>query len=127
MISDENKHEQEKFYKIWKDKVNQIAFQQCYDFSKMSDTQNHAPEDNGIEAYCCSQLWQLLAITHEGDVLPCMQDYGHENVLGNLKTHTIYECWHSPKLKKFRRLHLENKWRDISMCKRCVNCLETGK
>ena len=124
VISDENKNEQKKFYDLWKDKVNVIAFQQCYDFSKMKRSSNYELKNQAFSTYCCSQLWQLLTVTCEGDILICEHDYGHENVLGNLKTHTIYECWHSDTTKRFRELHFKNRWYEIPMCRKCINSVE---
>lgn len=119
VISEENECEKDKFYELWKDKVNLIAFQQCYDFSKMRRSNDYKLEGEPHK-HRCSLLWQLLTISCEGDVLICERDYDHENVLGNLKTHTIYECWHSDKMNTFRKLHLENRWHEIPMCLRCV-------
>lgn len=114
IVSEENEHEQQKFFDLWKNKVNMIAFQKCRDYSKQSD--EVAPMD-----FCCSQLWQLLCVTWEGDIIPCLQDYNHENVLGNIKTHTLKECWHSKQLNNFREVHLHKKAQSISMCSRCID------
>jgi len=128
VISDENKHEQDAFFELWKDKVNLIAFQQCYDFSKMNTTGNEENKENDKEKlqkkYCCSQLWQLLTVTYDGDILICERDYQRKKVLGNLKTHTLYECWHSDEMNRFRELHLQNRWSEIPMCQKCVTCVE---
>ena len=124
VVCDENKHEQETFYELWKDKVNVIAFQQFYDFSKGKDSDGVNLSNLGCVPYCCGQLWQLLAISCDGDILPCLHDYEHENVLGNLKTHSLYECWHSEKMNRYRELHIKNRWHEIPMCCRCVNSVE---
>lgn len=124
VISEYNRHEQEKFYELWKEKVNLIAFQKCYDFSEMLGSIDRISKGQGPNMYCCSQLWQLLTVTCDGDILICERDYNHENVLGNLKTHTIYECWHSDKMNRFREFHLKNRWDEISMCRRCVGCVD---
>lgn len=121
VISEENKHEQKKFYDLWKDKVNVIAFQKCYDFSKFKRSNNDGLKDLAVSKYCCNQLWQLLTVTCNGDIIICERDYGHKYLLGNLKTHTIYECWHSDTMKKFRELHLKNRWHEIPLCRKCVN------
>lgn len=113
IVSEENKHEQLMFFNLWKDKVNLIAFQKCRDYTKQN--QGNFPTE-----FRCSQLWQLLCVTWEGDIVPCLQDYEHENVLGNIKTHTIKECWHSQKLQHFRAQHLNRRAQEIPMCSRCI-------
>ena len=125
VVSEENKHEQQKFFDMWKLKVNMIAFQQCYDFSKMTkgtDDQNCDKIEK--RNYFCSQLWQLLTITCEGHIIICERDYNNEFILGNLKTHTIYECWHSKEMSRFRELHKNNKWNEIPMCRKCVTSVK---
>jgi radical SAM protein with 4Fe4S-binding SPASM domain len=124
LISEENKHEQSKFYELWKDKVNVIAFQQCYDFKKLY--KGFEMKEGFPDRYSCAQLWQLLTITHDGDILICEHDYNHGYVLGNLKTHTIHECWNSDTMNRFRKLHRENRWQELSMCRNCINCIEGG-
>ena len=126
IVSEENKHEQKIFYDLWKDKVNVISFQQCYDFTQLSPLVDNESENYPIAKHTCSQLWQLLTITYEGDILVCERDYFHQHVLGNLRTHTIYECWHSKMIDKFRKLHLENRWHEIPLCRKCVNSVDRG-
>lgn len=126
VVSEENKHEQKKFYELWKDKVNVISFQQCYDFTQWNSCDESELENYSVAKYICSQLWQLLTITYEGDILVCERDYSHHYVLGNLRTHTIYECWHSETMNKFRKLHMENRWHEIPLCRKCVNSVNRG-
>lgn len=120
VICEQNKHEQEKFYNLWKDKVNIIAFQQLYNYTQFNLSNNIQSENYLPIKYRCAQLWQLLTITWEGDILVCERDYAHNHIIGNLKTHSIYECWHSDTLNKFRKLHKDNCWHEIPMCHRCI-------
>lgn len=124
VISDENKHEQKRFYELWKDKINVIAFQQCYDFSEMKRSSNYRFKNQIAGMHSCNQLWQVLTITCDGDILVCERDYNHEKVLGNLRTDTIYNCWHSDTMKNFRERHLRNRWYEIPMCQRCIASVE---
>ncbi len=120
VVSDENRHEQKKFYDLWKDKVNVISFQKCYDFSKITSDEHR--QDSGLARKPhCTQLWQLLTITYKGDIIVCEHDYKHEYVLGNLRTHTIYECWNSLVMNKFRKLHASGRAQEIPLCRRCLS------
>ena len=122
IVSDDNRHEMQAFYDLWKDKVNIVAFQQEYDFAKR-EALHGIYKKLGKDTFCCSEPFQLLTITRDGDIILCIHDYAHEVVLGNLKTHTIYECWHSETMNKFRSLHLQNRWNEVSPCSKCVNCM----
>lgn len=122
IVSEANKHERQAFYDMWKDKVNIVAFQQEYDFAKR-ESLHGVFEKRRKEPFCCSEPFQLLTVTRDGDIILCIHDYAHEVVLGNLKTHTIYECWHSETMNKFRSLHLQDRWNEVSPCSKCVNCM----
>jgi len=117
VVSEENRHEQKKFYELWKDKVNVISFQKLYDFEKTYGDKG-APKDR------CSQLTQLLTVNCKGDINICEHDYNREYVLGNLATHTIHECWHSEQMNRFRDLHRNNSFHEIPMCCRCVSSVD---
>jgi len=125
VVTETNKHQQKAFYEFWKDKVNVIAFQQEYDFSGKNQqamvSKLKAAVDMKLKP--CNLLWEHMMITHEGDIT-CNHDYNHDSALGNLKTHTIHECWNSPKMKMYRQLHQSNRWCEIDMCKKCVTRID---
>lgn len=114
---DVNKHESQQFLDFWKDKANLVAFQDCRDYSKDLDD----IEVDEKKEYLCEGLWHLMMISADGSIMPCLQDYRHECTLGNLKTHTIEECWKSEKMGQLRKMHLEGRWHEIPMCRRCVS------
>jgi len=123
VVSDLNRHEMQPFFDFWKDKVNMITFQQQYDFSSVKDEQL-LKEAQGKKVAPCSLLWQHLNIMYGGEIT-CMHDYNHDNILGNVKTHTIHECWNSDEMNSFRDLHKNNKWCDIKMCQKCVSRVQS--
>lgn len=124
VVSEENKHEQTTFYDYWKSKVNLISFQRYYDFKAINSNKAGPPQRPHI-THCCTQLFQLLTITYTGDILLCERDYSHEHVLGNLHTHTIYDCWNSETMNGFRKLHKHNRWHEVPLCRRCVTSVYT--
>jgi len=121
VVSEENRHEQARFYDLWKDKVNVISFQKMYDFEKSHSDTGAAAKDCSAMKYRCSQLTQLLTVNCNGDIYICEHDYNREYVLGNLATHTIHECWHSEQMNRFRELHKNNRFHEIAMCCKCVS------
>lgn len=124
VVSDDNKHEQSKFYDLWKDKVNVVSFQKLYDFEKSHSAKGSIVNECSAKKHKCSQLWQLLTINCNGDISICEHDYNHAHVIGNLHTHTIKECWHSDKLNMFRQLHNDDRYYEIPMCCKCVNSVD---
>lgn len=67
----------------------------------------------------CWKLWHACVITWDGMVVPCCFDKDASHRLGDLKTDTFREIWHSKAYKNFRQLLL--KGRDqIDICKNCT-------
>lgn len=123
VVSEENRHEQAKFYELWKDKVNVISFQKLYDFTKSHSEEAPVQDCSGMK-YRCSQLTQLLTVNCNGDIYICEHDYNKKYVLGNLATHTIHECWHSEPINRFRELHRTGRFHEIAMCCKCVGSVD---
>jgi radical SAM protein with 4Fe4S-binding SPASM domain len=60
-----------------------------------------------------------MVVLFDGTVLMCCGDHHSKNPIGNVKTQTIRDLWHSPELKAMRRLHKEHRYDEISACKDC--------
>ena len=119
VVTEANRHEQGAFFDYWKDKVNVVAFQQEYDFSAHGNKLRLERKDRPKGLKPCSLLWQHLCVTHSGQIT-CMHDYQHDNVLGNVKTHSLHECWNSSEMNRFRELHKSDRACDIAMCEKCL-------
>ncbi len=61
-------------------------------------------------------------ITYDGFLSACCFDHSHTWQMGDLKTSTFMEAWHSNKFQKLRRTHLE---KDLSGTP-CVKCVAYG-
>lgn len=119
VVTDANRHEQKAFFDFWKDKVNVVAFQQEYDFSARGDKLRLERKDRPRGLKPCALLWQQLCVTHAGHIT-CMHDYQHDNLLGNISTHSLHDCWNSSEMNRFRELHKSDRACDISMCEKCL-------
>lgn len=119
VVTETNKHEQKAFFDYWKDKVNVIAYQQEYDFSANGNKLRLERQDRPKGLKPCSLLWQHLCVTHAGHIT-CMHDYQHDNLLGNVKTHTLHDCWNSAEMNRFRDLHKQDRACDVAMCEKCL-------
>jgi radical SAM protein with 4Fe4S-binding SPASM domain len=69
--------------------------------------------------YPCYHLWLAPGIHWNGDVSICCDDYQRKTLLGNLKDKTLHEIWTGEKIKKYRELHLQGKYDQISLCRDC--------
>lgn len=67
----------------------------------------------------CDRLWYQLAISQDGFVSPCIADWNGTGFIGNVKKESIFDIWHSPKLKEMRRQHIDGEYSRLAMCKDC--------
>ncbi len=57
-------------------------------------------------SYHCDYYYYHLLITIQGNIKPCI---GFETILGNVRTHTLKECWEHPFMDKIRNIKKELK------------------
>lgn len=117
IVQESNRHEVDKFSEMWAPKVNMIAFQKRKDFFRIL-SKDHIEKPN-VEFHC-TQLFTMMMIDHLGNIHICNHDYNHDNILGNLRTHSIKECWHSYTMKSLRDVHSNGRWDTFEFCRRCV-------
>ncbi len=70
----------------------------------------------------CSYLTQRLAVFWDGDVTLCCMDYNNRFQLGNITSQTIEDIWLSDKIADFRKLHIDDKRKNMPICRHCHAC-----
>ncbi|GEM_PF-5531039 len=74
--------------------------------------------------YPCSYLWQRLTIYADGTVTTCSRDYDAQyNRIGNVNSNSIYDLWHSTRLREMRKKHLHGGRKAYQICAVCENYL----
>jgi len=77
----------------------------------------------GDPSALCYQPWRHLAITWDGRVTPCCQDFDCKMELGRFPENDLFELWNGEKLKRIRSDLIEHSFSDLSsFCQNC-NCL----
>src|SRR5690606_23476189 len=71
----------------------------------------------------CWKMWHSCVVTWDGKVVPCCFDKDAQYVMGDLRTHSFAEVWHSEAYTRFRETLL-NARKDIEICR---NCTEGGR
>ena len=71
----------------------------------------------------CTYLTQRLTIFWNGDTTTCCMDYNNRFNLGNIKKISIKNIWLSEKMNNFRKMHIEGKRMEMSICKHCHACI----
>lgn len=69
--------------------------------------------------FACPQLYQRMVIGADGKVMPCSNDEGGRNILGDVSMSSIYDIWNSAEFNKFRKKHVDGKFKEIEVCKLC--------
>ena len=114
----DNKDEIVKYVLLWKDIVNRIGFSRYRSSKRILEDQRRVTQ-NPTATVPCSQLWQRLLITFDGQVLMCCGDHKALNPLGDIQKMSLREIWQSDLLEQYRLLHLENRSNQIPACSIC--------
>ena len=67
----------------------------------------------------CTYIFYAMAVNADGTVSACCPDWDQKLIIGDLHHETLRNIWHSPAMKKLRRLHLQGKRRDNPVCRSC--------
>ncbi|MCP4650693.1 MAG: radical SAM protein [PVC group bacterium] len=116
--SDINKHETERFYHYWKDKVDEITVSYCQDFGS---TEKIDPEDIPAHSFVCKQPFQRLVIMTDGTVCVCATDVMGEISIGNIQDSKLIDLWNCSKINELRQQHKAGKYQHNPMCRICVH------
>jgi len=71
------------------------------------------------ENFICQYPWERIVIAYNGDTQCCTGWNAKEIILGNIKTKSIYEMWHSEELNRIRKLHAEGRRMELGACADC--------
>ena len=66
----------------------------------------------------CPQPFYMLSVWANGDVTPCDALY-KACILGNVKSNTLSDMWHSDRIRQFCKIHLGKQKNRIVECKNC--------
>ncbi|GAB4169042.1 MAG: radical SAM protein [Thalassobaculales bacterium] len=122
MIRQDSNHDEwpayEAFWKQHLQPTDRIYFHHIFNWG--GQLQGFKPIAGSYEPNLpCVALWSLLVIFGNGDVPLCNVDYNNKFPTGNVRDHSIAEVWRSAVMAERRRLHLENRKAEISICANC--------
>ncbi len=67
----------------------------------------------------CGTLWNSIIVLWNGQVSACCVDFDGKMIMGNVYQTTLKEIWNGKKYLKYRKLHLEGKFHELSPCDVC--------
>jgi len=120
VIQKANAHEAEAFKKFWQNIVDYVhvqIYQKPYETSEDFRIQGCEIPSEGFR---CDQPYNRIVIRADGTVLPCCSFYAYELSMGNVTNSTVYDIWNSKQFKELRKLHFEGRYKENSICNKCV-------
>jgi radical SAM protein with 4Fe4S-binding SPASM domain len=67
----------------------------------------------------CPIPFASASVLHNGDVLMCTHDWAREEVIGNLRDHTLAELWNGKRMREIRALISQRQYEAIPACRHC--------
>ena len=114
----ENVNELSLYHKRWKGIVDHVKGTANISYS-YADYKKEKKDNVPLRQETCMNIWERMTVHWNGDVSMCCEDVDGDYTVGNLSEMTIKEAWNSKKLSHFRKLHKENRFREIALCKNC--------
>ena len=117
-----NKDEEKDFINKWERIVDQVDIQ---NYSNLVGVFQDVDQGKKIESDTCKDPFRRVAILADGTVQCCCNNYEEiqpEIILGNVREHSVYELWHSDKMKKIQKMFLNKEQAAYpEYCKKCLN------
>lgn len=118
VLCDKNKHEEEDFKKMWKDKKVRIVVKYMHNFLTQG-TSYLTDKLSDKQLLPCMQPFMHLMIYWNGDLGLCCWDADHYINLGNIKDKSIIEIFNTEQYKNIRKSMLDGDCKHIFPCNKC--------
>jgi len=116
-----NYNEWDNYYNFWRrytSEVDRVYYHNIFNWGGQLD--NYKSIEKSFEPNLpCVALWSLMVFFANGDVPLCNVDYNNKYPTGNIMKSSIEELWKSKIMNERRKLHLNGKKKDISICANC--------
>lgn len=116
IVMDSNFKEIPQFINKWKDRVDYIDFQRCFDFSYIDKEAKIDPK--ALRNSFCSGPFYSLSIWANGDVTAFCSFYDLKLIVGNVHEESLEEIWSGDKIKKIREQISSKNFNPI--CQKCL-------
>jgi radical SAM protein with 4Fe4S-binding SPASM domain len=114
----DNKDEAVKYVQLWRDVVNRIGFSRYRSRNRILKDKRRV-EPLPTVTVPCSQLWQRMLVTFDGQILMCCGDHKALNPLGNIIELSLKEAWNSTLHERYRNMHRRDCSSEIRACSIC--------
>lgn len=118
--------EQEHFFKVFGDICDEISIDRVtpiwpnVDLSNVINSNDRGIYNQTIQPVkVCPYIFYSLTINSDGSVSSCFLDWEHTNIVGDVKKESFLDIWNGEKIYYLRKLHLEGKTAQNSVCNNC--------
>ncbi len=118
-VTDINRHEMNNWIKFWKPKLDEVYAWLPHNYS---GARNYRTIDYTKQESCGRQLYGPPFIHVDGLVSMCCFDFNKKLIIGDMKTQTLYEIFHSEAYQKLKRAHQTKNFKGYL----CYNCCQTN-
>ena len=121
IVTDQNRAEVEPFAKLWEADKAQVMIKEARDWAgqvKLYQLGKQV-ESPQVDHTPCKMLWTELTVLWDGSVVPCVNVYEKQNVLGDLSRQSLDEVWNGLLMKQIRRAHIDDEVAGIEVCATC--------
>jgi len=118
LMCEENEDELKDFCRLAKDMGIPLEVRKTHNYSGVIED-NFTSTFTMENRYPCYHLWFSPAITWEGKILLCCNDWGNFEVLGDINKESLASIWQGNRLKELRKFHLEGHYNKIPLCEKC--------
>jgi radical SAM protein with 4Fe4S-binding SPASM domain len=108
-------------------KGDHILVKDVHSFAGQVDDKRLEEQLSNGERLPCRQLWRLLYVSWDGEVMPCCLDGSRQLRIGNLHGSSLEQLWKSPRIREIRRIHIQKLYDNIPLCSQCENWWYLGK
>lgn len=115
------KPERERFVRRWLDHADEVALLTQRDFSGRGFVDG---QGQPLKQRPCRKLWHETAISSDGDLGICCEDWNVDYPLGNIREKSIRELWYGHELERIRKAHKSGNANDIDLCRECYMLYE---
>jgi radical SAM protein with 4Fe4S-binding SPASM domain len=115
------KEELRKFKDYWQGRADKVIIRPYTTVGGLIDIAQQQHDNKTQERWPCPLLFKRTFINPEGLVKFCVEDWLDKTVMGDVKTETIQDIWHSDEYQNLRQLHLSERFNQIPYCKACLD------
>lgn len=105
------------FRKRWQSRDCVMEIRDAHNYG--GNVKNNALRKLPEKRYPCYHLWLSPAISFDGEVSICCNDWLRQAVIGNARESSLSGIWNNELMKKFRRYHLVGEYTKIGICAKC--------